>query len=103
MNYWSRLIFEPPTNHDIFRELSSIIIFYHSRTKFFIRLYNKEQQAFHTNLLNVQQGEQPLFTKLKSMRMLRVLFVAQSCFLTNVHAPSVMCTQLFPGKSTNAN
>ena len=51
--------------------------------------------------VNVQQNEQPLFTKLKAMRMLRVLFVAQP--LTNAHDQSVIFTQLFASKLTNQN
>ena len=54
---------------------------------FLYTLHNYEQQALHTNILNVQQSEQPLFTTFES----------------NAHAQSVICTQLFAGKLTNPN
>ena len=70
------MICESPTNHAIFCENRVQISFSYIIYKDFI---TREQQAFHTNLWNAQHSEQPFFTKLEAMRMLRVLFVAQLC------------------------
>ena len=72
----SRYFAQPRTRtEDLLREPSAIIVL-----SFSYKIYSKAQQAFHTNLMNVQQSEQPLFTKLEAMRMLRVLFVTQPRF-----------------------
>ena len=57
------------TGNDILRESSTITVLSFS--------YKLFLQDF---ILNVQQSEQALFTKLDAMRMLGVLFVVQHCF-----------------------